>query len=80
MKRSIKDVGLANNIKQVENVEVKSQILGANAQTAHKIIILTIETKQAEQKFKLENLKRLRHCSREALARVRGKWQANLRP
>ena len=71
-KRSIIDVGLTNNIRQVKKIEVLPQILGANAQTAHKIIKLTIETKQVKQKQKLEKVKRLRHCSREALIRVRG--------
>ena len=71
-KRSIIDVGLTNNLRQVISFEVKPHMLGANAQTAHKVIKLTIETKEEVQKCKKEKIKKLRHCSREALIRVRG--------
>ena len=56
-KRSIIDAALTNRIKQVENFEVKPQILGANPLTAHKIIQLTLkfnsDTQARERKKKI---------------------------
>ena len=47
-------------MKQVENFDVKPQILGANPQTAHKIIQLTLKfnpgTQARERKKKIKGL------------------------
>ena len=71
-KKSIIDVALTNNIEQIENFEVKPQILGANAQTAHKIIKITLRAKVATRNSERKKIQRFRHCSWEALIRVRG--------
>ena len=49
-KRSIIDVALTNNMSLVQNFKVMPNILGANAQTCHKIMQLTIRKEEAQQK------------------------------
>ena len=78
-KRSIIDMALTNNIRQIKKYEVKPQILGVNAQTAHKIIQITLDADEVGTKCVKEKLKKLRHCSREALMRVRGEVAKNLK-
>ena len=71
-KKLIIDVALTNNIKQIKNFKVMPQILGANAQTAHKIIKITLRAKVAPTNSERKKIQRFRHCSWEALIRVRG--------
>ena len=78
-KRSIIDVALTNNISQIKDFEVKQDILEVNAQTAHKAIQLSIKSNIIEEKCEKMKQKRLRHCSREALIRVRGEVERKLK-
>ena len=56
-------MALRNKIEQVKKFEVRNEILGANPQTAHKIIQLTIRTKIRLQKEKMKKQKRFRHLA-----------------
>ena len=70
-KRSIIDTALTNDIRRVTNFKVVPSILGANAQTCHKIIELKIETKLEIKKTTKEPIKKFKHCTAEALVRVK---------
>ena len=71
-KRSIIDVALTNTVNSVQNFEVRPQILGANAQTCHKIIKLTLRSKLESKQSEAKEQKKFRHCTHEALERVKG--------
>ena len=71
-KRSVIDVALTNNMSRVENFEVMPQILGANAQTCHKIIQLTLRINVEQEKTVMKTKKKFRHCNAEALISVKG--------
>ena len=70
-KKSIIDVALANSLNQVKNFKVRPQILGANAQTCHKIITLTLRSMREETESSYPKVKKFRHCSSESLIRVK---------
>ena len=70
-KRSIIDIAMSNNLTQVKNFEVNSQTLGSNAQTCHKIIELTLGTKQDTNGSITDKVKKFRYCSEESVMRVR---------
>ena len=78
-KRSIIDVALTNNRSQIKDFEVKQNILGVNAQTAHKVIQLTIKTNTVAEKSNQVKEKRFRYCTREALMRTRGEVAKKLK-
>ena len=71
-KRSIIDVCLANNIRSVKEFRVLPQILGVNAQTCHKILKLTIGTRLKKESERQEKALKFRHCTFEALLKVKG--------
>ena len=71
-KRSIIDFGITNNISRVKSFRVMPQILGCNAQTCHKILKLTISTKNENQDEEQMKEKKFRHCTYEALLKVKG--------
>ena len=64
-------MALTNSISKVQNFEVKPEILGVNAQTCHKIIQLTLRSKERQEMRENNVLTKLRHCSAEALTRVK---------
>ena len=78
-KKSIIDVALANSLKQVKTFTVRPQILGANAQTCHKIITLTLRTKGEEKESTMQKVKKFRHCSKESLVRVKSEVAITLK-
>ena len=57
---------------KVRNLEVKPETLGANAQTCHKIIQLTLKTLIGQEKNVRKVQKKFKHCSAEALIKVKG--------
>ena len=71
-KRSIIDVALTNTVKSVDSFEVMPQILGANAQTCHKIIKTTLRMTVDSNISEAKEQKKFRHCTFDALARVKG--------
>ena len=71
-KRSIIDVALTNKVSTVQNFEILPQILGANAQTCHKIIKLTLRVTTDRKRTEQSKAKKFRHCTAEALTRVKG--------
>ena len=78
-KRSIIDVAITNCLSTVRNFEVNPDILGANAQTCHKIIQLTLRTKVSHEKNTTETLKKFRHCTAESSIRVKGEVAKKLK-
>ena len=70
-KRSIIDVAMTNNLSQVKSFVVYPEILGTNAQTCHKIIELTLNSKLNHEAKTTEKAQRFRYCSEESLMRVR---------
>ena len=71
-KRSIIDVALTNKVMIVQNFEILPQILGANAQTCHKIIKLTLRVTTDRNSREQSRAKKFRHCTADALTRVMG--------
>ena len=65
-------MALTNSIDQVKAFKVKREILGASAQTTHKILQLTILAKVEKQLSTKRKVKKFRHCSYEALIRIKG--------
>ena len=70
-KRSIIDFGITNNISRVKSFRVMPQILGCNAHTSHKILKLTISTKNENQDEVQKKEKKIRHCTYEVLLKVK---------
>ena len=71
-KRSIIDVALTNTVRSVQTFEVMPQMLGANAQTGHKIIKLTLKVTTDRKDIERSKTEKFRHCTAEALTRVKG--------
>ena len=71
-KKSIIDVALTNSIKHVKTFQVKRDIFGASAQTAHKIIQVTILANFGQQHNSKRKIKKFRYCTHEALLRIKG--------
>ena len=70
-KKSIIDVALTNSLAPIRSFKVMPQTLGASAQTCHKIITLTVNTRGTESKRSLNTAKKFRHCSQDSLVRVK---------
>ena len=79
-KRSIIDVALTNSIAQIKNFKVRSQTLGASAQTCHKIITLAVTARENERIRPMKKVKKFRHCSQETLLRVKSEvaWKLKI--
>ena len=71
-KKSKIDVALTNKVTTVQNFEILPQILGANAQTCHKIIKLTLRVTTDRNSREQSRAKKFRHCTADALTRVKG--------
>ena len=70
-KKSIIDVALSNSLAHIRNFKVRPQMLGASAQTCHKIITLRVNMRGNENRKPMKKVKKLRHCSQELLLRVK---------
>ena len=78
-KRSIIDVGITNNISGVKSFRVLPQILGVDAHTSHKILKLTISTKIENQDEGERKEEKFRHCTYEAVLKVKGEVARRMR-
>ena len=78
-KRSIIDVALTNNIRQVVNFEVIPKMLGVNSQTCHKLIRITIRIEADQRKIEKKPFNKFKHCSEEALMLVKGEVAGELK-
>ena len=78
-KKSIIDAALSNSLSQIKSFTVRPQILGASAQTCHKIITLMLNATVEENMRTTKKAKKFRHCSQESLLRVKGEVARNLK-
>ena len=78
-KRSIIDVCLTNNMASIKSFQVLPQILGINAQTCHKILQLRIQAKQKTLQGTQKKVNKFRHCTYEALLKVKGEVAKRIR-
>ena len=71
-KRSIIDFCLTNRLTDIKSFEVLPQILGASAQTSHKVLKLIVTTKTEQIRQTEAKKKKFRHCNNNALRMIKG--------
>ena len=69
-RRSIIDAGLSNSVSFIKSFEVMSTILGANAQTCHKVLKLTMDWRIRAESNSSSKTEKIRYCTDEVLRKV----------